>query len=135
MQGKEFVPKVRERGYLVVAAIFAVLMATVIAAILFFLYVTRINECIAGWNRELIAAGYYATIPQLSADFSVFNWAISAESAAFSIAAAAQASKKKSNNNFQYAEEWMDKWFSDPDIRPYIVQVINSYFMSNPNNC
>lgn len=134
MQGKEFVPKVKERGYLVVSAIFAILVATVIAAILFFLYVAKVNKCIAGWNKELIEAGYYAVVPQLTADFSVFNWAISAESAAFSIAAAAQASKKKSNNNFQYAEEWMDKWFSDPEVRPYIAQVINSYLMSNPNN-
>lgn len=134
MQGKELVPKVKERGYVVISAIFAILVATVIASILFFLYVTKINADIAEWNNALIQSGSYAVVPQLSVDFSVFNWAISAESAAFSIAAAAQASKKKSNNNFQYAEEWMDKWFSDPEVRPYIAQVINSYLMSNPNN-
>ena len=134
MQERGKFPKVKERGYIVVGAIFSILVFTVSAGICFFLYVVKLNYNIAIINDELIAQGYYAVVQPIVADFSIFNWAITAESAAFSIAAAAQASKKKSNNNFQYAEEWLDKWFSDAEMRPYITQVIQSYFMSNPNN-
>ena len=122
-----------ERGYLVVSAIFALLMITVIVALLMTWHVAQVNYELASINKALAEQGIYTTLVY-SVDMTPFNWAITAESGAFAIAASAQARKKSINNIYQYAEEWIDKWMADPEIRPYIVQVIQSFMMSNSNN-
>ena len=123
-----------ERGYAVILAIFLVLLGTVVYACVYMAHVTSLNYEIAMLNSEIAANGLYTQVSPIVADMSPFNWAITAESAAFSVAAAAQASKKKMCNVYQYAEEWLDKWLADAEMRPYVIQVVQSFIMANPNN-
>lgn len=125
--------KNRERGYLVVTGIFLALIGTIVYACIYLSQITQINYEIALMNDEIAMLGYYGTISPVIADMSIFNWAISAESAAFSIVAAAQFRKKRTCNVYEYGEQWLDKWFSDPEIRPYVTQIVTTWMQTNQN--
>lgn len=126
-------PKQIERGYVVVALSFLLLVATAIYACWYQHRITEINYEIESLNYELAKEGIYMQIPPVTADFTLYNFLLTAENAVFAIVSAAQFSKKKMNNVYQYAEEWLDKWLSDPEVRPYVVQIVSSFIASNPN--
>ena len=120
-----------ERGYLVVTAIFLALVCTIVYACHFQKQITEINYEIETLNYELAKEGSYVQVPPVQADYSIYNWAITAESAAFSIVAANQLKKKARNNNMQYLEEWLNHWFKDEQMRPYATQIAQAWLTTN----
>jgi len=130
MRSKSQFPRI-SRGYLCCFASFILLAGTVIYALWFVNHVASLNYEIAQYNHELIAQGLYVQIPQITIDMSIFNWVISAESVLMSAVTVAQLIKKRVCNVYQYAEEWLDKWFGDPEVRPYITQIVQSWMCSN----
>lgn len=66
-------------------------------------------------------------------DLSPLNWIIGAEGTAATTAWAAQAWKKKSNNNYEHMEQFIMQ-YSDKIGPDRAAQIIQTYLMSNPNN-
>lgn len=124
----------RERGYLVIFLLFGLLLVTVaIAVILQIVNMNRAYE-LAKLNAELAKNGYYASFASYVEDMTVFNWIISAESAAIAIVVPAQFKKKARNNTDEYLQKWIMQFKDDPDIQPQLPSIIMAYLQTNQNN-
>lgn len=124
----------RERGYIVVFLLFGLLVVTVaIAVILQIVNMNRAYE-LAKLNAELAKNGYYASFASYVEDMTVFNWIISAESAAIAIVVPAQFKKKARNNTDEYLQKWIMQFKDDPDIQPQLPSIIMAYLQTNQNN-
>jgi len=132
MHGRTKFPRI-ERGYLIIFLLLMILAGVVIYACWFQYKVTMINYEIEKLNYQLAEAGVYSQVPYVVSDFSIYNWIITALSTAFAITASAQLIKKSRCNVYEYAEKWVDKWFKDPEVRPYIAQVVQSWIGANSN--
>lgn len=124
----------RERGYLVIFLLFGLLLVTVaIAVILQIVNMNRAYE-LAKLNAELAKNGYYASFASYVEDMTVFNWIISAESAAIAIVVPAQFKKKARNNTDEYLQKWIMQFKDDPNIQPQLPSIIMAYLQTNQNN-
>lgn len=123
-----------EKGYIVILAVYLALMITIAAAGVYCATVNSLNRQIAEWNYELLQQGFYTVVPYYMADYSIFNWSITAESAALATAAAAQAAKKKQTNVFEHGEAWIDRYMDDPAKMPYVIQLVQTLLQTNQNN-
>lgn len=124
----------RERGYLVIFLLFGLLLVTVaIAVILQIVNMNRAYE-LAKLNAELAKNGYYASFASYVEDMTVFNWIISAESAAIAIVVPAQFKKKARNNTDEYLQKWIMQFKDDPSIQPQLPSIIMAYLQTNQNN-
>lgn len=124
----------RERGYLVIFLLFGLLVVTVaIAVILQIVNMNRAYE-LAKLNAELAKNGYYASFASYVEDMTVFNWIISAESAAIAIVVPAQFKKKARNNTDEYLQKWIMQFKDDPSIQPQLPSIIMAYLQTNQNN-
>lgn len=114
--------------------LFALLVSTVCIAIsLQIVYMNRSYELLQNANM-LAAQGYYVTTQPYAVDMSVFNWVISAESAAIAIVVPFQFKKKQRNNTDEYMQKWIDSMKDDPMLQPQMPQIIMAYLQTNSSN-
>lgn len=118
--------KAKERGYIVVWISFALLVSLDIFAIGYLMWITRLSYDIAMQNMVNIENGLYTTI-FANFDTSIIIALLGTFNIAFPIIANAQLKKKAKNNNYEYLEQYMDKWMQDPEIRPYAAQIFQTF--------
>ena len=122
--------KPRERGYTVVWISFVLLVMIDFTAGLYLYWITRLNYEIIMMDLDNIALGFYNTVYP-TFDTTIVAALIGSFNIAFPIVANAQLKKKAKNNNFEYLELYMDRWMSDPEIRPYAAQIFQSFLTTN----
>lgn len=132
--GKSYRVKKTERGYLIIFMLFALLVVTVAISIaLQIVYMNRSYELLQ-YSNELAAQGFYITTQPYAVDMSVFNWVISAESAAIAVVVPFQFKKKQRNNTDEYMQKWIDSMKNDPILQPQMPQIIMAYLQTNSSN-
>lgn len=122
--------RLKERGYIVVFISYALLVLLDFFAILYLIWITKLNYQIIQMNFECLRDGFYGSIYG-TFDTTIVVALLGTFNIAFPIIANAQLKKKAKNNNFEYMEKYMDRWMQDPEIRPYAAQLFSSFINSN----
>lgn len=122
-----------EKGYAVIFSLIAILVATIVIAFIFLAIDMNRRYELAKMAYDLSANNPYAQQVGYSIDLSVFNWAISAESAALALIIPFQFNKKARNNTDEYVQKWISSFLDKPEMAPYASSIITTYLQTNSN--